>query len=922
MEYDQTLNLMHTDFPMRGNLPAREPEILEKWRALDLYNLVQQSKQGKPRFILHDGPPYANGDTHLGHALNKIIKDIIVKSRSMDGYDAPYVPGWDTHGLPIENAIIKAQKLNRHDVGVVAFRQACADYARGYIELQKQQFQRFGVRGDFAHPYVTMDPSYEAAQVRVFGVMAERGYIYKGRKPVYWCPSCETALAEAEIEYDNRQSPSIYVAFALRSGGAILPDDAEIVIWTTTPWTIPANVAIALGPDYDYALVAVAGRKLLMAQALVAQVLKELGWQDEPMHIISTHKGTQLERLVAKHPLYDRDSLVIMGDHVTLDAGTGAVHTATGHGMDDYLVGLRYQLPIFAPLDDRGHFTEEGAPFTGLFYAKANPAIIAALAEQGALLANHKLDHQYPHCWRCKNPVIYRATEQWFASIEAFRENILREIERVDWAIPWGKIRLHNMVAERTDWCISRQRTWGVPIPVFYCESCGAALLTAASVEHVAQLFAEHGSQAWFARTAAELAPPDAVCACGGADWRKETDIMDVWFDSGSSHMAVLQQRSELAWPADLYVEGSDQYRGWFNSSLSTAVAVTGQAPYRQVLSHGFSVDGEGRKMSKSLGNGIDPLQVINQMGADILRLWVSSVDYRADVRISNAILKQVSEVYRKIRNTFRFLLGNLSDFTDTERVPYDDLRDIDRFILDRLARLQQKCMEAYRAYEFHVVYQAVQNFCASELSSFYLDVAKDALYVEPANSEMRRATQTVMHECLYTLLGLIAPILTFTAEEIWSHCPAVELPTVQLTEWTRLPDAYVRDDLAQSWSRVLHVRNLVLQALEVARQEKRIGQSLEAQVDLYGVAKMGAPTLSAEQWKALLIVSAVRVRGSAEDAPEGAFRSEFLAVAVAGADGQKCDRCWHIREDIGCDSRYPEVCGRCAAILADMGTK
>ena len=920
MEYDKTLNLMHTDFPMRGNLPSREPEILDKWRALDLYDLVQQSKKGKPKFILHDGPPYANGDTHLGHALNKIIKDIIVKSRSMDGYDAPYVPGWDTHGLPIENAIIKAQKLNRHDVGIVAFRQACADYAHDYIELQKRQFQRFGVRGDFARPYVTMDPSYEAAQVRVFGVMAERGYIYKGRKPVYWCPSCETALAEAEIEYDNRQSPSIYVAFPLRSGGSILPDDSEIVIWTTTPWTIPANVAIALGPDFDYALIEVAGRKLLMAQTLSAQVLKELGWQDEPMRVISTHKGAELERLVARHPLYDRDSLVIMGDHVTLDAGTGAVHTATGHGMDDYLVGLRYQLPIFAPLDDRGHFTEEGAPFTGLFYAKANPAIVEALSEQGALLASHKLEHQYPHCWRCKNPVIYRATEQWFASIEAFRDNILREIERVDWAIPWGKIRLHNMVADRTDWCISRQRTWGVPIPVFYCESCGESLLSAASVEHVARLFAEHGSQVWFAKDAADLAPPDAVCACGGAGWRKETDIMDVWFDSGSSHMAVLRQRAELSWPADLYVEGSDQYRGWFNSSLSTAVAVTGQAPYRQVLSHGFIVDGEGRKMSKSLGNGIDPLQVINQMGADILRLWVSSVDYRADVRISNSILKQVSEVYRKMRNTFRFLLGNLSDFAEAHRVPYDDLRDIDHFLLDRLARLQQRCKEAYRTYEFHVVYQAVQNFCASDLSSFYLDVAKDALYVERANSQTRRAAQTVMHECLHTLLGLIAPILTFTAEEIWSYCPDVELPTVQLTEWRELPGAYWRDDLAQFWSRVLHVRDVVLQALETARQDKRIGQSLGARVELYGLSDTGVATLSVEQWKELLIVSDVQVRGSAKEAPAEAFRSELLAVTVAVADGQKCERCWHVREDVGCDSNYPGICGRCAPILEELG--
>ncbi|PWI57686.1 isoleucine--tRNA ligase [Sulfoacidibacillus thermotolerans] len=919
MEFDQTLNLPQTDFPMRGNLPKREPEILEYWNQMDLYRAVQNTKIGKKKFILHDGPPYANGETHLGHALNKIIKDIIIKSRSMDGYDAPYVPGWDTHGLPIENAIIKSQKLNRHEVGVVEFRKACAEYAQKFIDIQRTQFKRFGVRGDFAHPYVTMDPSYEAEQIRVFGAMAQKGYIYKGFKPVYWCPSCETALAEAEIEYETHVSPSIYVAFPIRDGRGVIDQDVSIVIWTTTPWTIPANMGIALGPDFDYSVVSVMGRKLLIASELVEKVLQEVGFSQEPYEILATYKGRDLERTVAKHPLYDRDSLVVLGDHVTLDSGTGAVHTAPGHGMEDYLVGLQYELPIFAPLDDKARFTNEAEPFTGQFYAKANPAILAALEEQGALLAQKTLDHQYPHCWRCKNPVIYRATEQWFASIAAFREQMLEQVEAVSWAIPWGKIRLHNMIADRTDWCISRQRTWGVPIPVFYCKECGEALFNEQTIEHVAELFAEHGSQIWFAKEAAELVPEGAACTCGSKHFRKETDIMDVWFDSGSSHMAVLRKRHDLAWPADLYVEGSDQYRGWFNSSLSTSVAVTGLAPYREVLSHGFAVDGEGRKMSKSLGNGIDPMQVIEQMGADILRLWVSSVDYRSDVRISNSILKQVSEVYRKIRNTFRFLLGNLYDFTADQKLPYEQLREIDRYLLDRLVRLQEKCITAYRDYEFHVVFHAVQNFCATDLSSFYLDVAKDTLYVEAADSAARRAAQTVLYECLHTLLVLVAPILTFTADEIWRYRSDVSEPSVQLIEWTELPIEYRDDTLARVWGQILAVRDHVLQALELARQEKRIGQSLGAAVHLYGLSDEMRQR-SSDEWKELLIVSEVHVHGPAEIAPKEALYGEHVTVFVTEAKGEKCPRCWHVRQDVGANPKVPDVCPRCAEILVQKG--
>jgi len=917
VEYDKTLNLPVTEFPMRGNLPKREPEILANWKKMDLYEKVQQSKVGKPKFILHDGPPYANGDTHLGHALNKSLKDFVVKARSMAGFDSPYVPGWDCHGLPIENAIIKAHKLNRNEMTVTEFREACTRYAWGFIDVQREQFQRFGIRGDFAHPYVTMDPQYEAEQIRVFGGMAERGYIYKGKKPVYWCPTCETALAEAEIEYDNHRSPSIYVAFPMKDGLGVLPNDAEIVVWTTTPWTIPANLAIALGPLFDYALVAVKGRKLLMAEALVGDVLRAIGWEQEPYEVLKVVKGAELERAIASHPLYDRESLIILGDHVTLESGTGAVHTAPGHGMDDYLVGLRYGLQVLAPLDDKARFTEEAQPFTGQFYEKANPVICEALANKGALLAEHTLDHQYPHCWRCKKAVIFRATEQWFASIAAFRDVMLEQIEQVDWAIPWGKVRLYNMIAERTDWCISRQRSWGVPIPVFYCQECGEAVLTPESTEHVAKQFAEHGSQVWFSRTAAELIPPGLRCSCGHAEFVKETDIMDVWFDSGSSNMAVLKQREQLAWPADLYIEGSDQYRGWFNSSLSTAVAVTGQAPYRQVMSHGFIVDGEGRKMSKSLGNGIDPLKVIDQMGADILRLWVASVDYRADVRISDAILKQVSEVYRKIRNTFRFLLGNLSNFSVQQRVAYEDLREVDRFLLDRLWHLQQRCLEAYEKYEFHVVYHAVQNFCAVDLSSFYLDVAKDTLYVELPDATVRRSVQTVLYDCLHTLNGLVAPILTFTADEVWSYYGPKDVHSIQLTEWQPLPAVYCDEQLAAKWEKLLAVRESVLQSLEMARQQKVIGQSLNAEVELYETQDYTLLNQMKDNLQGLFIVSAVRLHENSEQAPEGALRSAAAVVVVRAAEGAKCERCWHIRADVGATLAYPGVCGRCASILS-----
>lgn len=909
MDYDQTLNLMKTDFPMRGNLPKREPEILRQWEEMKLYEKVQAHQSGKPKFILHDGPPYANGDTHLGHALNKMLKDMIVKSKTMAGYDAPYVPGWDTHGLPIENAIIKAQKLDRHGFSAVAFREACAEYAKKYIALQIGQFKRFGVRGDFDHPYRTLDPSYEAAQIRVFGTMVERGYIYKGLKPVYWCPSCETALAEAEIEYEEKESYSIYVGFVVPDGRGVIPDGAQIVIWTTTPWTIPANYAVALGKDYSYSVVSHDGKIYVIASDRLADVARDVHWEQGSYDVLATHSGRELERLVAKHPLYGRDSLVILGDHVTLDSGSGAVHTAPGHGMDDYLVGLTYDLPIFAPLDHKARFTEEAAPFAGMFYEKANPVIVDALQEAGALLATSRFKHQYPHCWRCKNPVIYRATEQWFASIAAFREQMLEEIDKVIWAVSWGKTRLHNMIADRADWCISRQRSWGVPIPAFYCEDCGEVLMTRETIEHVANVFAKEGSQAWFARDAKDLLPSGTVCACGSSQFRKETDIMDVWFDSGSSHLAVLAARPELRWPADLYVEGSDQYRGWFNSSLSTAVAVMEQAPYRQVLSHGFTLDGEGRKMSKSLGNGIDPLKVIQQLGADILRLWVSSVDYRADVRISDAILKQVAEVYRKIRNTLRFLLGNLYDFEPGHRVDVSELRPLDQYVLDQFTELCARCQEAYEAYEFHTVFHAIQNFCAVQLSSFYLDVTKDVLYVERASDQRRRAVQTVLYEILRGLTQLVAPILTFTADEVWAYIPGVSEPSAQLSNWNFRTEHLLGASTRARLDEAMALRDVVLSALESARQDKTIGQSLEASVTLTlpreTMARFKPHEAELKEW---FIVSQLLLQ-------EGAA----VHAEITRASGKKCARCWHYREDVGRDDDHKELCARCAPIVREV---
>jgi isoleucyl-tRNA synthetase len=921
-KYDGTLNLPQTEFPMRANLAKREPDILKFWEKMDLYHKVQEHNQGRPKFILHDGPPYANGDIHMGHTLNKVLKDIIVKYKSMAGFDSPYVPGWDTHGLPIEQQAIKALGLDRHRTDVVEFRKHCQQYALKYVDIQREEFKRLGVRGDWENPYLTLNPVFESIQVKVFGEMANKGYIYKGLKPVYWCGDCETALAEAEVEYGDKTSPSIYVKFPVKNGRGVLPHDAFVVIWTTTPWTLPANTGISLHPEFEYVLVEAAGEKYLLAKGLLEQVATELGW--DSYSIVAEYKGEDLERVVCAHPFFERDSLVILGEHVTLDAGTGAVHTAPGHGEEDFYVGKIYGLEVISPVDDQGCFTEEAGQFKGLYVHKANQAVIEELQKRSMLLKVSTIEHQYPHCWRCKNPIIYRATEQWFASIDGFRQMALKAIDDVRWIPTWGRERIYNMVRDRGDWCISRQRTWGVPIPIFYCNNCGEAVITPQTIERISQLFAEHGSDIWFKEEAGKLLPEGFKCSsCNSQDFKKETDIMDVWFDSGSSHMAVLETYPDLRWPADMYLEGSDQHRGWFNSSLSTAVAVRGVAPYRQVLTHGFLVDEQGRKMSKSEGNVIDPLIMIKEMGADILRLWVSSADYRNDVSVSNNIIRQCAEAYRKIRNTCRFIISNLYDFDpDTNQVDYADMEDLDRWALLKLDKLVRRVTAAYEDYEFHVVFHSIHNFCTVDMSNIYLDILKDKLYCSLPESRERRATQTVFHKIINALVVMLTPILAFTTEEIWTHLRRPgQVESVQMLDWPAANDAYQDEALEKRMDRLLQAREVVTKALEEARVRKIIGHSLGARVTLYADSGWNGILPEAEELARMFIVSRVEVETS-DQKPASALALEEvpgLWVAVQAAEGGKCERCWVIETTVGSDEQHPCLCQRCAGVVKEL---
>lgn len=902
---------------MRGNLPNREPKMQEQWNDMSIYDRVQERTNGRPLFILHDGPPYANGNIHMGHALNKILKDFIVRYKSMSGFHAPYVPGWDTHGLPIEQALTN-KGVKRKEMTVAEFRKLCEEYAYEQVDNQRAQFKQLGVRGDWENPYITLKPEYEAQQIKVFGDMAKKGYIYKGKKPVYWSPSSESALAEAEIEYQDKKSPSIYVAFPVADGKDVLATGDKFIIWTTTPWTIPANLAIAVNGKLNYSVVRVGSERFVVAEDLLEEVASVLEWENHSVE--KTVKGSDLECIVAKHPIYDRDSLVILGEHVTTDSGTGCVHTAPGHGEDDFIIGKKYNLDVLCPVDDKGVLTDEAPGFEGLFYDKANKPITEKLEEVGALLKISFFTHSYPHDWRTKKPVIFRATAQWFASIDKFRDELLQAVNETEWIPAWGETRLYNMVRDRGDWCISRQRAWGVPIPVFYAEN-GQEIITDETIGHVSNLFREHGSNIWFEREAKDLLPEEFTHeGSPNGHFTKETDIMDVWFDSGSSHQAVLEERDGLQRPADLYLEGSDQYRGWFNSSLTTGVAVTGKAPYKGVLSHGFALDGNGRKMSKSLGNVVVPEKVMKQLGADILRLWVASVDYQADVRVSDPILKQVAEVYRKIRNTFRFLLGNLSDFDpSTHAVSYSDLREVDRFMLVKLNDLVKNVKNSYDKYEFAGIYHAVNNFCTLDLSSFYLDFAKDILYIESADQHDRRAIQTVLYECLVSLTKLMSPILAHTADEVWVHIPGVDGESVQLTDMPEVQSFDGAEELKQKWNAFLDVRDDVLKALEEARNEKVIGKSLTAKVTLYVDEKTEALLSSIkEDLKQLFIVSAFEIGGRTSEAPAEALSLGANSIVVEKAEGETCERCWTVSPHVGEDQDHPTLCPRCAAVVKE----
>lgn len=914
--YQNTLQLPKTDFPMRGNLAKREPEMLKNWQQKDYYGKLKQlgKEQNRPAFILHDGPPYANANIHIGTALNKVLKDIVMRSRSLDGFFTPYVPGWDTHGLPIELHAVGALGKRRGEMSVGEFREYCGQYALEQMDIQRNQFRRLGIWGEWEDPYLTLSPEYEAEQIEVFGEMMQKGYVYKALRPVYWCADCTTALAEAEIEYDDVRSPSIYVSFPVRDGKGILAEeDTYFVIWTTTPWTIPANLAIALHPKYEYVLVETERGKLLIAEELMEDVLTEL--ELDFKGILKKFKGSELEGVICAHPLLERDSLVILGDHVTLEVGTGCVHTAPGHGHEDYVVGLEYDLPVLSPVDADGKFTDEAGPYAGLDLDQGNKAVVADLEKYNALLKLDFVDHSYPHCWRCKEPIIYRATDQWFVSIDQFRADMLAAIDKVQWTPAWGKERIRAMVADRADWCISRQRVWGVPIPVFYCQ-CGETIASKEIIDHIARVFRQEGSNAWFIRDSLELLPEGYQCPqCGGQSFSKETDTMDVWFDSGISHRAVLTSWSDLTWPADLYLEGSDQYRGWFQSSLSTAVATTGKPPYRSVLSHGMVVDADGKAMSKSLGNVMGPEEIWNRYGADILRFWVASAEFREDIRISNDILKQLSEAYRRVRNTARFILGNLHDFDPkTDSVPYEEMEDVDRWALMKLAKLSARVRAAYASYDFHIAYYAVHHFCAVDLGAFYLDVLKDRLYCDRFDAHERKSAQSSLLIIIKELTQLIAPILVFTADEIWQHLPAEwqEQESVHLTRWNKLPEEYLDEGLEARWKEFLDIRGVISKALEIARTDKVIGASNESKVMIYANERKLEVLKSFEpEIRLLLIASQVELH-PLKEGQEALHNEDGIAVNVEKAPGEKCERCWKYFPELSGDPQHPRICQRC----------
>ena len=907
VELKDTLLMPKTKFPMRGNLPNKEPEFLKRWEEMDLYNKILEKNAGKPSYVLHDGPPYANGNIHIGHALNKILKDFIVKYKNMNGFVSPYVPGWDTHGLPIEQVLVN-NGVDRKSMPANKFRNKCKDYALKQVDKQRADFKKLGVLGDWDNPYLTLDPKFEAEQIRVFGKMVDKGYIYKGLKPIYWSPSSESALAEAEIEYHDHTSPSIYVAFDLVSENGAVEKGTKFVIWTTTPWTLPANLGIAVHPDFEYQVVKYNGESYLVAKERVAFLAEKFGWENYETGEVLV--GKDLEYLLCQHPFLDRTSTVILADYVTLDSGTGLVHTAPGHGVDDYLVGqLQYKLGVLSPVDNQGVLTEEAGQFAGKFVFDANKDIIAHLDETGALLKQEDITHSYPHDWRSKKPIIFRATPQWFCSVDAFRSELLEAVDNTKFYSEWGKPRLYNMIRDRGDWVISRQRVWGVPIPVFYAEN-GEEILDIELIEHVAKIFEEEGSNVWFYKEASELLP-EGYTHPGSPNgvFTKEMDIMDVWFDSGTSHQGCCAIREDLTYPADLYLEGSDQYRGWFNSSLITSVAVSGVAPYKELVSAGFVMDGNGNKMSKSLGNVISPNDVGKELGAEIIRLWSASVDYTQDVRISKDILKQVSETYRKIRNTFRFLLGNLfngSFNNKTDLVAYEDLEELDKYMVLKFEKVVAKVLDYYENYQFNSITTELINFFNVELSSFYLDYGKDILYIEGEDSHKRLSMLTVLYTVLSKSVRLLAPILSFTAEEVYDNMPYEDAESVHLTDF---PVKNVIEDAAleAKWDKLLEVRDDVNKALEESRNEKVIGKSLEAAVEVYSNdAEVVELLNSVDNLNQFFIVSKVAVKEN------DGVAYDLATVKVTKAEGHRCERCWNIVDEVNDEG----LCPRCASIL------
>ena len=929
-DFNATINLPKTDFPMRAGLAKREPEMLQRWYDMDLYHEMLKKNDGKPRFSLHDGPPFSNGDIHMGHALNKALKDFIVRSYAMRGYYTPYIPGWDNHGMPIESAIIKEQKLNHKAMSVADFRSACHDYAQKYIDRQMAGFKRMGVMGDWEHPYKTMNKGFEADEVRVFGKMYQNGHIYKGLKPVYWCPHDETALAEAEIEYQDDPCTTVYVKFPMHDDLGKLPnvDHSKLffVIWTTTIWTLPGNLAIALNPRELYNLVqAPNGEVYIMADALTEKVMHIGGF--DSYEVLEQHPGDFFENMLADHPFLPKTSRLVLADYVTMDSGTGCVHTAPGFGADDYLTCKRYGMDMVVPVDDQGRHTDYAGKYAGMSTEESNPVILADMKAAGSLFASEDIVHSYPHCWRCKQPIIFRATPQWFCSVDSFKEEAVAACENVRWLPAWGKERMAAVIRERADWCISRQRRWGLPIPVFYCKDCGKPVCTPETIAHISALFGEHGSNIWFEREAMELVPEGLSCPhCGGRTFEKETDTLDGWFDSGSTHIASLRREHPDQWPATMYLEGADQYRGWFQSSLLTSVGALGQgAPFRECLTHGWTVDGEGKAMHKSLGNGVDPADLIRDFGADIVRLWAASADYRADVRCSKEIFKQLSQNYLKFRNTARYCLGNLDGFDAEHLVAPEDMLELDRWAVTKLNELIRTAFEAYDNYEFHVLTHAINDFCVVELSSFYLDILKDRLYCESRNGLKRRSAQTALYLIVDAMARMFAPILPFTCDEIWQAMPhraGDDVRNVVLNEMVQPYEAHALDaETMARWDTLIALRSDVNGVLEQARADKRIGKALEAHVALCArdeAAAKALETVKDMDLTALLLVSDVILTDDDPDAANvtgSGTAFPGLRIEVRNAEGVKCPRCWMHSTKANADG----LCPRCAAVVAEL---